>query len=225
MLRTAYAYNTTATPAASRPAFTPQREPWAPGPGFDGVVREHHKWKGEHQLFAGKHDPLSNFWVFPFKYRGQLYASAEHAYQCMKARCANKPKIEQAIHEAKTPAAAKLLSRHLKMSIDDSIAWDEHRVALMKHILEQKYNQCAPFREALKSGFVYVESTYDDFWACGLMKHMLPKKAKGCTLHVVPRPDKKYPGQNVLGSMLTELSRYHTLDSCLLYTSPSPRDA
>jgi len=98
------------------------------------------------------------------------------------------------------------------MSIDDSIAWDEHRVALMKHILEQKYNQCAPFREALKSGFVYVESTYDDFWACGLMKHMLPKKAKGCTLHVVPRPDKKYPGQNVLGSMLTELSRYHTLD-------------
>ena len=74
----------------------------------------------------------------------------------MKARCANKPKIEQAIHEAKTPAAAKLLSRHLKMSIDDSIAWDENRVALMKHILEQKYNQCAPFREALKLSLIHI---------------------------------------------------------------------
>ena len=75
-------------------------------------------------------------------------------------------------------------------------------MALMKELLQHKFQQCAAFRQELKAagGRELWEATKDDFWACGLMKYELAQKK-------INKP----PGQNVLGKLLMELTIRSTL--------------
>lgn len=88
------------------------------------------------------------------------------------------------------------------MSPEQWEQWTTHRVALMKDLLELKYNQCREFKEALIPWVLFVEATPDDFWAAGAMKYQL----KGKRAHQIQ-------GRNALGNLLTELARAGTLIS------------
>ena len=123
----------------------------------------------------------------------------------MKARCAQKPDLEMKIYSQFTAREAKLLGNTLSMSLDGHCNWMKKRVAVMKEILEHKFAQVPQFRVALKTGFTYVEDTSDEFWGYGLT----PRKVKTG----LPQD---YPGRNVMGCLLTQLSRYHTLDASYL---------
>ena len=64
----------------------------------------------------------------------------------------------------------------------------------MTEIIQAKFDQIPKFRESLskakKSGSVFVEATYDDYWASGL--------DKSGTIHNHPS---SWPGQNKLGEI------------------------
>ena len=175
---------------------------WKPPLQYNPVVPHFHTPPAEHQvLFRSSGHPLSNFYPCQLRLGGLIYRSLEHAYQCFKARCVGDPRLLRQIYHAKTGAQAKLLSKHLKLRDNVRTEWLQYRVAIMKQLLELKYQQVETFRHALNDMTkIYVEATGDDFWGCGLAAHIV-----GWT----PRP--RYPGANVLGRLLTQLARFKTL--------------
>ena len=165
---------------------------WRPSKGFNPHVKSTSDYPGYHEFFHGSRNPLSNFFPCTLSFRGTKYRSSEHAYQCMKARCAQKPDLEMKIYSQFTAREAKLLGNTLSMSLDGHCNWMKKRVAVMKEILEHKFAQVPQFRVALKTGFTYVEDTSDEFWGYGLT----PRKVKTG----LPQD---YPGRNVMGCLLT----------------------
>ena len=69
----------------------------------------------------------------------------------------------------------------------------------MTEIIQAKFDQIPKFRESMskakKSGSVFVEATYDDYWASGL--------DKSGTIHTRPS---SWPGQNKLGEILATVA-------------------
>ena len=175
---------------------------WQAAEEFDNGVMNFPKRHREPLYFSGAKCPLSNFYPMNFVYKGKTYKSLEHAYQCMKARCARTVTGENTIYKTKTAAKAKLAAKWLTMSKTQKMLWRCCRVALMKELLQHKFQQCPAFRHDLKAagGLELWEATKDEFWACGLMQHELARK--------IPN---KPPGQNVLGKLLMELEIRSTL--------------
>ena len=119
--------------------------------------------------FRGQHHPCSNFYMCNIVLDGERYRSTEHAYQTIKCLEAEHPKLAALVKDAPTSAKAKLLSRHLRMSQRQERNWETRRIKLMKRLLEIKFQRCAQFRSVISESEQYfVESTSDDFWACGL---------------------------------------------------------
>lgn len=151
--------------------------------------------------FNGAKDPLSNFWPVHLTVRGKTYKSLEHAYQSRKASFLGNLKIQTAIEQAHSASRAKLLSKALKPTPAQQVTWLENRVAIMKELLEHKHHQCDAFRAKLSenSQAYFLETTTDDFWACGAMRYQIT-------------PRNRLPGgNNAMGRLLTELSRTKTL--------------
>ena len=71
----------------------------------------------------------------------------------------------------------------------------------MKEIVEAKAAQVPAFKEALQKSqrsVIFVETTYDDFWASGLSKHG--------TIGTKPT---KWPGMNTLGHIIGEVAKVY----------------
>jgi ribA/ribD-fused uncharacterized protein len=84
--------------------------------------------------FRGHYGFLSNFYMKPLAYNGELYTSAEHAYQSQKAWTIVD---HQFIKSAYTPSEAK--KRAHSITIVDS--WEEIKVDVMKNVLRAKFAQ------------------------------------------------------------------------------------
>jgi hypothetical protein len=99
-----------------------------------------------------------------------------------------------AIRAAKTALDAKKLGD----TILPSESFTSNKVDLMTEIIEAKSNQVPEFRDALfnsKKTSVFVETTYDDFWASGF--------GKDATITTSRRA---WPGSNKLGDILARVA-------------------
>ena len=151
--------------------------------------------------FRSHTHPCSNFYMCNIVLDGVKYQSTEHAYQTLKCLTAGNRELADKVKQAKTAARAKRLSWNLDMSKDVQDAWFKIRVQVMKRVLECKFQRCAQFRSLISKGNEYfVESTQDDFWACGVS---MPSYR-----NIDPR---RFKGQNVLGRLITCLARNRRL--------------
>jgi ribA/ribD-fused uncharacterized protein len=85
--------------------------------------------------FTGRYSFLSNFYIYPLKWRDIILPSAEHAYQSEKTT----DLIErETIYHAATPAQAKRLGgkKHLKHLVPD---WDNIKDGIMLQVLRTKF--------------------------------------------------------------------------------------
>ena len=145
--------------------------------------------------FAGASDVLSNFYPCELKAFGVTHRSSEHAFQYVKAvRSGDIPRAN-AIQSAPTALDAKRIGK----TISASKSFEDSKLELMTEIIQAKFDQIPKFRESMskakKSGSVFVEATYDDYWASGL--------DKSGTIHTRPS---SWPGQNKLGEILATVA-------------------
>ena len=82
--------------------------------------------------FRGRHHFLSNYYAEALDLYGRRYPTAEHAYQCQKARDA---KEALWIEDSPTPGEAKRRGRKVAMRPD----WDTVRFQIMREVLKAKF--------------------------------------------------------------------------------------
>jgi ribA/ribD-fused uncharacterized protein len=111
--------------------------------------------------FVGELDFLSNFYPSPFTWKGEVYKTAEHAYQAAKTE--NKEEQEKII-EAETPGRAKRLGS--KATLREN--WDRKKVIIMSDILKAKFTSTPELRAKLRDTAprpIFEENTGgDEFW-------------------------------------------------------------
>ena len=142
--------------------------------------------------FAGKADPLSNFYPCEIKVFGMSHRSSEHAYQYSKAIQTGKDKIAERILEAKSAYQAKVEASFLPFNPN----WIDEKEKVMEQVLRAKSNGCPEFCEALlNSDTVIAEAVPGDlFWSTGLTKEQCLTVKRGV-----------WPGKNKMGKLLVTL--------------------
>ena len=127
---------------------------------------------GEPILGFGDHPFLSNFYPSIVTYEGEVYATVEHAYQAAKTLDL---KERETIRKTFSPGKAKKLGKTVLIRED----WEEIKVEVMYHLLQQKFSNPDLKEKLLATGEVYIEETNtwgDTFWGCcpqGKGKNML----------------------------------------------------
>lgn len=109
---------------------------------------------------------FNNFSAHAVEFRGELYPTAEHAYQA--AKCTD-PQGKEEIRNARSPLLAKSLANGKYRPTRDP-DWDGKKLAIVAEILRAKLAQHAEAREALtkSNGEEIVEdSPTDYFWGAG----------------------------------------------------------
>jgi ribA/ribD-fused uncharacterized protein len=96
--------------------------------------------------FAGKDNPLSNFFPTELKIFGKTYKSAEQAFQHVKALRSGDLQKAENIDTAESALDAKRFGSQVLVSD----AWLDSRDEVMREILESKLKQCEEFRDALE---------------------------------------------------------------------------
>ena len=124
---------------AQRPADPPQ--PVKPEPA-ETVV---HYGKDQNRV-------LSNFFWYPFEFRGKTFDTAEGAYQAYKSG-------------EYVPGYEKLTGPQAKSKGWEASVNKETNRALMAEILEAKYDQVPEFRKALNDSGKITHPVGDKFWA------------------------------------------------------------
>lgn len=108
--------------------------------------------------FFGPYRFLSNFHYTPVNWAGVEYSASENAYQAAKFP----PDLRDPFVVC-TPREAKQLSRKLVARPD----WDEVKLRVMRHLLDQKFAQEPVRTLLLATGDKYLEETNtwgDVFW-------------------------------------------------------------
>lgn len=117
-------------------------------------------FKGEVRGFFGGYRWLSNFWITPVHYEGQIYPSSENAYQA--AKCKHESDREQFVICA--PGKAKRLGRKIEIRDD----WDAVKHDTMSLILISKFNNNPELKRKLIGLYdYYIEETNnwgDTYW-------------------------------------------------------------
>lgn len=103
---------------------------------------------------TGPTNPLSNLYVHPLVVEGVTFASAEHAWQAIKAQRCGRPDIARRIMAAGSPKGAKDLGG-LVNSLMSDYQRTEGMLDVMRGILEAKYHSCPAFRQALYDSRAY----------------------------------------------------------------------
>lgn len=110
---------------------------------------------------------LDNFSPFAVRYDGDLYPTAEAAYQAQKFLYAH-PEIEEQIRHAASPHKAKQIAEeHRDLCRPD---WDELKLLIMEDILRGKLQQHPYVRKKLlETGNMPIveDSPKDSFWGIG----------------------------------------------------------
>ena len=128
---------------------------------------------------------LSNFYQYPFAYKGLVYPNAEAAFQAQKCRD-EKDKIKYTLQ--KNPVRVKQMGKKEPNLPAD---WDEKSPAIMKEILTAKFSVPELAEKLCSTGDAYLEEGnhwHDNRWG-------------KCTCERCK--DKK--GQNLLGKILMEV--------------------
>jgi len=135
---------------------------------------------------------LSNFQRVDIIFEGNKYHSVEHAYQAAKT---NAIEWRTFCITCESPSKIKAASKEIQIRSD----WNEVRVAIMRNLLEQKFEQ-EPYRtRLLNTGTQYIqEGNYwgDTFWGVDMTK--TPPS-----------------GKNILGQMLMDIRDRLILDGDL----------
>lgn len=122
-------------------------------------------------FFIGGWYVFDNFAPFQVEWRGELYPTAEHAYQAAHF-IDTKPELAEEVRLCTSPLQAKDLANH--NSEYDDPSWNEIRLSIMKEIIAAKLEQHAYIREKLiETGTkIIVEMNDDDnFWGWGSDKN------------------------------------------------------
>jgi len=83
--------------------------------------------------FKNEYKFLSNFYEKEFNFRGNIYPTAEHAYQACKSIS---PTEKKQIQTASTPAYAKKLGRKCKIDPE----FDKYKVSEMYYVVKIKFS-------------------------------------------------------------------------------------
>ena len=153
--------------------------------------------------FAGSDNCLSNFFPCDLKLFGVNHRSAEHAFQYVKAMRSGDLPRASAIQVAKSALDAKKIGKQ----VVPSPSFSTNQTQIMTEIIKAKAEQVPVFAEYLKkheNNRVFVETTYDNFWASGLDKE--------ATMHTCTDA---WPGANKLGLIISEIA------SCLRQSTSS----
>lgn len=92
--------------------------------------------------FRERYRFLSNFWICDFKWDGDLWVSAEHAYQAAKAP---NSRDRRRIRRACSPGAAKRMGREIEIRRD----WEDVKRSIMAEIVTAKFQQNPDLAEKL----------------------------------------------------------------------------
>jgi ribA/ribD-fused uncharacterized protein len=117
--------------------------------------------------FFGSQSPFSNFHPAPFRWKGYVVKTSEHAFMLEKALMFE-PSKARAVVNARTPQEVKRIGRAIQNF--DSVKWDENRYGIMVEILKAKFAP-AHLRAFLMStgNRELVEgSPYDGIWGVKL---------------------------------------------------------
>jgi ribA/ribD-fused uncharacterized protein len=109
---------------------------------------------------------FNNFSAHAVEFRGQLYPTAEHAYQA--AKCTDTIGKEE-IRNARSPLQAKDLANGKFRPARDP-EWDAKKLAIVAEILRAKLAQHTEAREALarsRDDQIVEDSPTDYFWGAG----------------------------------------------------------
>jgi conserved hypothetical protein, ribA/ribD-fused len=137
--------------------------------------RKHHKLDTDKQVFFYEQEfyVLSNFSSFSLLFRGEQYATSEHAYHCQKFtdRCDRDGSIRRWIKDA--PSAHEAYKRADLHYKDRRPGWEELRISIMHEILRAKVEQHEYVRrKLLETGDreLIEDSWRDPFWGWGQNK-------------------------------------------------------
>lgn len=103
---------------------------------------------------------LSNFYPCRVEYGGEVYNSAEHAYQAAKCRLGADA---ERIRAARTAAEARRLGRHVALKPN----WSSEKVRVMYEIVRAKFSSPELRRMLVETGdemLVEVDTWGDTFW-------------------------------------------------------------
>lgn len=135
---------------------------------------------------------LSNFYPIQMIFDGEVYKSAEHAFQA--AKCATDID-EKRIRAARTPAIAKSLGRRVELISN----WESYKVKIMEKILRVKFAD--PIMKLLlhniKGEIVENNKWHDIYWGvCDCSEH-------------------ESTGKNILGELLMLIRDSESMLMCL----------
>ena len=122
--------------------------------------------------FTGQHDFLSNFYPYPIKYNGLLYASTEAAYQAQKTLDEGERKRFTGLNAKDS----KRMGKKVKLRND----WESVKVQVMEDVLREKFKIGHLKEKLLATGteeLVEGNTWGDKYWGVcgGVGKNMLGK--------------------------------------------------
>ncbi len=133
--------------------------------------------------FRNEYAFLSNFFFHPITLDGEVYPTAEHAFQALKT---DDPVERRLVREAPAPYAAKRLGK--RVTLRDG--WDARRFAVMERVVRAKFQDPALKAALLATGdreLIEGNTWRDTTWGC------------------VRAKDGTWKGRNALGKLLMAL--------------------
>ena len=131
--------------------------------------------QSQENIIAFKHprNALTNYYVCDLTFQGQVFNSAEQAYQWAKCTDLVEPELAERIFNSASPSQAKKISEEILPGKDFS-EWNKKKYAVMRAILESKAKSSQRYCDVLlKSGNkLLVEATRDEWWGANTSPHL-----------------------------------------------------
>ncbi len=161
--------------------------------------------EGNTLAFRGYEHPLSNHFLTPLSAFGQSedFRSVEHAFFWKMASDLGDDMLAERIKNAAHAGIVKRLSK--EMDETKRYEWEDSNTDTMRTLLTEKAKTCERFRNCLimHKDKILAECTYSKRWGTGLSKWLTERT----------KPE-YWPGQNLLGVMLMEISTDNALPTC-----------
>jgi hypothetical protein len=133
--------------------------------------------------FRGEYEFLSNFFAHPITLDGEIYPTAEHAFQALKTL---QPAERLKVRETPTPYAVKRVGKRVTLRE----GWDSLRFEVMERVVRAKFadpDLAARLRETGERELIEGNTWRDTTWGC------------------VRAADGGWKGQNRLGKILMQV--------------------
>lgn len=122
--------------------------------------------KSENKIYfyGGGYNCLSNFAAYQVQYDGEVWMTAEHAYQAQKF---NDSELKDRIKNCSSAYAAKLFASEHEDEVHDD--WLEVNASIMQEILQAKLDQHPDIKNKLGASrdMTIIEDSDDKFWGRG----------------------------------------------------------